>query len=116
MTTLTDTPEIVGRGNREGADLFRDWFTDLNETAKSGNTAAYVFVMGSINEILKTFDFPVTFPEINSSRQPYAGLHMNILRKLRTTATPRYLWLCESRCRNAATRWRASNGTDPCRV
>ncbi|KAA3636848.1 MAG: hypothetical protein DWP92_08880 [Armatimonadetes bacterium] len=66
MTTLTDTPEIVGRGNREGADLFREWFNDLDATAKSGGTAAYVFVMGSINEILKSFDLPVTFPEINS--------------------------------------------------
>ena len=57
---------IVGRGNREGADLFRKWFADLNRTAEEGSPAAYVFVMGSINEILRTFNLPVVFPEINS--------------------------------------------------
>ena len=57
---------IVGRGNREGSDLFRQWFTGLNRTAEEGGPAAYVFVMGSINEILRTFNLPVVFPEINS--------------------------------------------------
>src|ERR1035437_6422404 len=57
---------IVGRGNREGADLFRQWFANLNRTAEEGSPAAYVFVMGSINEILRTFNLPVVFPEINS--------------------------------------------------
>ena len=57
---------IVGRGNREGSDLFRQWFAELNRTAEQGGQAAYVFVMGSINEILRTFDLPVVFPEINS--------------------------------------------------
>ncbi len=57
---------IVGRGNREGADLFRQWFADLGRTAEEGSPAAYVFVMGSINEILRTFSLPVVFPEINS--------------------------------------------------
>ncbi len=58
--------DIVGRGNREGAALFRQWFDSLTETAKNGGQAAYVFVMGSMNEILLTFDLPVVFPEINS--------------------------------------------------
>ena len=66
MTIDTATTDLVGRGNREGAALFSDWFTDLNETAENGGQAAYVFVMGSFNEILKTFDLPVVFPEINS--------------------------------------------------
>jgi benzoyl-CoA reductase subunit B len=66
MTTQDTTQELVGRGNREGAALFRDWFTELDTTASNGGLSAYVFVMGSINEILKTFDLPVVFPEINS--------------------------------------------------
>ncbi len=65
MTSETAT-DLVGRGNREGAALFRDWFDELNATAASGGQAAYVFVMGSINEVLKSFDLPVVFPEINS--------------------------------------------------
>jgi len=57
---------IVGRGNREGADLFRQWFSELNRTAEQGGPSAYVFVMGSMCEILRTFDLPLVFPEINS--------------------------------------------------
>lgn len=64
--STTQAQDIVGRGNREGAALFRDWFADLDRNAKEGNGAAYVFVMGSFNEILKSFDLPVVFPEINS--------------------------------------------------
>jgi benzoyl-CoA reductase subunit B len=61
-----DTKTIIGRGNRDGADLFRQWFESLSDTAERGGQAAYVFVMGSLNEILKSFDLPVVFPEINS--------------------------------------------------
>jgi benzoyl-CoA reductase subunit B len=57
---------LVGRGNREGAELFRQWFAGLGRTAAEGGPAAYVFVMGSLAEILRTFDLPVVFPEINS--------------------------------------------------
>ena len=57
---------IVGRGNREGADLFRQWFSGLNQVAETGGPAAYVFVMGSMCELLRTFNLPVVFPEINS--------------------------------------------------
>ncbi|MEE8424668.1 MAG: 2-hydroxyacyl-CoA dehydratase family protein, partial [Elusimicrobiota bacterium] len=46
--------------------MFRDWFAELSHTAETGGQAAYVFVMGSTNEILKCFDLPVVFPEINS--------------------------------------------------
>ena len=57
---------IVGRGVAEGARLFRDWFTGLTETADRGGKAAYCFVAGNMVEILRVFDIPVTFPEINA--------------------------------------------------
>ena len=60
------TPEIIGRGNTEGAELFSNWFSDLTQTADNDGSAAYVFVMGSLVEILRSFDLPVVFPEINS--------------------------------------------------
>ena len=63
-THTSDT--IVGRGNKEGARLFRQWFDLLNQTAENDGHAAYVFVMGSMAEILQVFDFPLVFPEINS--------------------------------------------------
>ena len=58
--------DLVGRGNRDGARLFRDWYAGLTEAAEEDRGAAYVFVMGSLAELLRTFDFPIVFPEINS--------------------------------------------------
>ena len=63
---MTQTHTIVGRGNRDGAALFQRWFTGLNHTAESGGQAAYVFVMGSMAELLRVFDLPIVMPEINS--------------------------------------------------
>jgi benzoyl-CoA reductase subunit B len=60
------TDPILGRGQREGARLFRDWFAELGAAAEQKRPCAYVFVMGSLNEILRSFDLPVVFPEINS--------------------------------------------------
>ncbi len=64
-----DTPDdatLVGRGNKEGARLFREWFDELTRAAEAGRGGAYVFVMGSLAELLRTFDLPLVFPEINS--------------------------------------------------
>lgn len=58
--------EIVGRGNADGARLFREWFASLTQAAEQKRGAAYVFVMGSMGELLNCFDFPLVFPEINS--------------------------------------------------
>ena len=66
MTTNNSAEQIVGRGSREGAALFQDWFASLTNTAEEGGRGAYVFVMGSFNEILNAFDLPIVFPEINS--------------------------------------------------
>src|ERR1019366_7237245 len=57
---------IVGRGMTSGSNLFRQWFDRLTAAAASGDKTAYVFVIGSLVEILHVFDFPVSFPEINS--------------------------------------------------
>jgi len=58
--------DVVGRGNRDGARLFRDWFAELTRAAEEERGGAYVFVMGSLAELLRAFDFPIVFPEINS--------------------------------------------------
>lgn len=57
---------LVGRGNRDGARLFREWFEGLTTDADAGRGGAYVFVMGSLGELLRSFDLPLVFPEINS--------------------------------------------------
>ncbi|HEX7078163.1 MAG TPA: 2-hydroxyacyl-CoA dehydratase family protein [Candidatus Eisenbacteria bacterium] len=66
MTPNRVEEEIVGRGNREGARLFREWFDGLTRAAAEGQGGAYVFVMGSLVELLRVFDLPIVFPEINS--------------------------------------------------
>jgi benzoyl-CoA reductase subunit B len=66
MTTHPLGDGIVGRGNREGARLFREWFEELTRAAEEGRGGAYVFVMGSLGELLRVFDLPLVFPEINS--------------------------------------------------
>jgi hypothetical protein len=58
--------ELIGRAKQEGNQLIGDWFNGLDRSAKSGQGAAYVFVMGSFAEILRSFGLPVVFPEINS--------------------------------------------------
>jgi benzoyl-CoA reductase subunit B len=65
---MTETTQrgLVGRGKREGGRLFREWYDELTEAAERGEPTAYVFVMGSLVEILRCFDLHVTFPEINS--------------------------------------------------
>lgn len=56
----------IGRGNKEGTALVRQWFDELNELALNDGRAAYVFVLGSISEILRVFDLPIVYPEISA--------------------------------------------------
>ena len=46
--------------------MFREWFAGLTEAPQRGQAAAYVFVMGSFNELLLSFGMAPVFPEINS--------------------------------------------------
>jgi benzoyl-CoA reductase subunit B len=66
MAATTPAPDRMGRGLREGRRLFADWYMELTRAAAAGEKAAYVFVMGSMVEVLRSFDLHVTFPEINS--------------------------------------------------
>ncbi|HEY6196452.1 MAG TPA: 2-hydroxyacyl-CoA dehydratase family protein [Candidatus Eisenbacteria bacterium] len=66
MSAAETKEGLVGRGNRDGARLFREWFDGLTADADAGRGAAYVFVMGSLGELLRSFDLPLVFPEINS--------------------------------------------------
>lgn len=66
MSDSHSAETIVGRGAKDGAELFRGWFQRLTEAPERGEQAAYVFVMGSLAELLRVFDFHTVFPEINS--------------------------------------------------
>ncbi len=66
MSQVATTLALVGRGREAGARLIRQWFGSLDEAAVQGAPAAYLFVMGSMAEVLRAFDLPVVFPEINA--------------------------------------------------
>ncbi len=66
MSEVQRTDALIGRGAKEGARLFRDWFQDLSQAGERGEPAAYVFVMGSMSELLRTFDIHTVFPEVNA--------------------------------------------------
>ena len=60
-----DPHPLVGRGNREGNRLFREWYERLTAGPDRGEKAAYVFVMGSLAELLQSFGLNLVLPEIN---------------------------------------------------
>lgn len=62
----TGSDTLVGRGVIEAGRLVRGWFGELAATAERGDPAAYVFVMGSMAEVLRSFGIPVVFPEIHA--------------------------------------------------
>ncbi len=66
MESVESASAVVGRSARDGARLFRQWYDGLGAAAAQGSGAAYVFVMGSMAELLNCFGFQTIFPEINS--------------------------------------------------
>ena len=73
-------PGIVGRGSREGARLMRKWFTSLTEAARHDRRAAFVFVMGNMNEVLRSFDLPIVFPEVTALQTAVRGTAEDFLK------------------------------------
>ncbi len=63
---MTTGEAIIGRGAAEGARLMREWFAELDGAAERREPAAYVFVMGSLAEVLRAFGIHLVFPEINA--------------------------------------------------
>lgn len=50
----------------EGQQMMKAWYANLGLARERGQNVANVFVMGNAVEILRTFDFQLVFPEINS--------------------------------------------------
>ena len=61
---IAAAPEFDARV--EGQRLMKDWYAGLEQASARGQPVANVFVMGNAIEILRTFDFQLVFPEINS--------------------------------------------------
>ena len=81
--------------------------------AEEGQGAAYVFVMGSLNEVLKAFDMPVTFPEITSLQLAVRHeAHEYLAEAEDPWLLAGYLRLRQGRRCRAAARRRAPHGSD----
>lgn len=52
--------------HHEGQRLIKEWYASLQTANELKEPVAYVFVMGNAVEILRSFDFRLVFPEINS--------------------------------------------------
>lgn len=64
QTRAVDAASFDARA--DGQRLMRDWYTGLAAARERGQHVANVFVMGNAIEILRSFDFQLVFPEINS--------------------------------------------------
>jgi benzoyl-CoA reductase subunit B len=80
-TPASPQDEILGRGRREGNRLFKEWYGALDRAAETGERTAYVFVMGSAAEILKAFDFHLSFPEINALQTAVRKMSLEYLNR-----------------------------------
>lgn len=64
---MMKTPALwEGTARQVGQNLINQWLKNVAEAPSRGLPVAYVFVMGNAVEILRTFDFELVFPEINS--------------------------------------------------
>lgn len=67
---MSGTVQISGNGSfdphQEGQRLINEWYASLRNVQEGKEPVAYVFVMGNAVEILRSFDFHLVFPEINS--------------------------------------------------
>jgi benzoyl-CoA reductase subunit B len=55
------------------------WWRELEEADEAGRPVANVFVMGSIAEVLRAFDIPMSFPEIAALQTAVKGRSMEFL-------------------------------------
>jgi benzoyl-CoA reductase subunit B len=71
--------ELIGATRTESRRLMEQWWQNLEAADSEGRPVANVFVMGSIAEILASFDIPMSFPEITSLQTAVRGKSMDYL-------------------------------------
>lgn len=68
-----ETPTRIGAIRNEGRRLMEQWWQEMTAADAAGRPTAYVFVMGSLDEILRVFDLPINCPEITSLQTAVRG-------------------------------------------
>ncbi len=71
--------DLIGATRTESRRLMDGWWKAMTDAEEQGQPVANVFVMGSIAEILRTFDIPMSFPEITSLQSAVRGKSMEFL-------------------------------------
>jgi benzoyl-CoA reductase subunit B len=75
----TGVAPLIGATRKESRRLLDLWWQAMTAAADSGRPAAYVFVMGSVSEVLRVFDFVINFPEITALQTAVRGQSMGYL-------------------------------------
>ena len=75
----TETPTRIGWIRDEGRRLLERWWQEMTAADEAQRPTAYVFVMGSLDEILRVFDLPVNCPEITSLQTAVRGQSLRYL-------------------------------------
>jgi benzoyl-CoA reductase subunit B len=70
---------LIGVTKAESRRLMEGWWRDMTEAEEAGRPVANVFVMGSIAEILRAFEIPMSLPEITSLQTAVRGKSMEYL-------------------------------------
>ncbi|MFQ5517460.1 MAG: 2-hydroxyacyl-CoA dehydratase subunit D [Acidimicrobiia bacterium] len=70
---------LAGKTRSASRSLMDRWWSQLGESDADGTPVANVFVMGSLAEILNTFDIPMSFPEIAALQTAVKGRAMDYL-------------------------------------
>ncbi len=71
--------KLAGTTRDENRKLIREWWAELNAAGEEGRPVANVFVMGSMAEILRTFDMPIAFPEMTSLQTAVRGRSLDFI-------------------------------------
>ncbi len=72
-------PSMAGATRTQSRQLMDGWWKDLTDADAAGRPVANVFVMGSIAEILRVFDLPMSFPEVAALQTAVRGRSMDFL-------------------------------------
>jgi benzoyl-CoA reductase subunit B len=71
--------ELIGATKAESRRLMEAWWREMVEADEAGQPVANVFVMGSVAEVLRAFDIPMSHPEITSLQTAVRGKSLEMI-------------------------------------
>lgn len=71
--------DLIGATRTESRRLMERWWQEIAAAGEEGRPVANTFVMGSAAEILRTFDMPMSYPEITALQTAVRGKSMEFI-------------------------------------